>query len=210
MCRIRCFEGRLAAAEVLDAGIDIGESGNVDGITRELRDQWPTRVRGTPISETAIMGLGVRAAMTSYTPVLELMYFDFPGVCLDQIMDQAAMLAYITGGQAQMALTLRTQIGAGRSSGAQHSQSLEAVNQPAAEGISTELIGLEKPDRVSLRIDDVRRPPHAGDRQFPLHHQPTARHNARQGVVHVLHRGGQDRASVQIVPRKQGTVSTRF
>lgn len=113
--------------KVFVAGIDIGASGNVFGITRGLKDQWPSRVLDTPISETAIMGLGVGAAMAGYKPVLELMYFDFLGVCLDQIMNQAAKLPYMTGGQAQMALTLRTQIGAGRSSGAQHSQSLEAM-----------------------------------------------------------------------------------
>src|SRR5690606_26092767 len=83
--------------------------------------------RDTPISETAIMGLGVGAAMAGMRPVVELMYVDFPGVCLDQLLNQAAKLPYMTGGAAPMALTVRTQFGAGRSSGSQHSQSLEAL-----------------------------------------------------------------------------------
>ena len=112
---------------VVLAGIDLGRGGNVFGITRGLHEQWPERVRDTPISETAIMGLAVGAAMAGLRPVVELMYFDFLGVCLDQLMNQAAKLRYMTGGRAQMGLTMRTQSGAGRSSGAQHSQSLEAI-----------------------------------------------------------------------------------
>ena len=73
------------------------------------------------------MGLGVGAAMAGMRPVVELMYLDFLGVCLDQLLNQAAKLPFMTGGAAQMALTVRTQFGAGRSSGSQHSQSLEAL-----------------------------------------------------------------------------------
>jgi 2-oxoisovalerate dehydrogenase E1 component len=109
------------------AGIDIGKGGNVFAITRGLYDEWPDRVRDTPISETAIMGLATGAAMAGLRPVVELMYFDFLGVCLDQLMNQAAKLPFMTGGRARMALTVRTQFGAGKSSGAQHSQSLEAM-----------------------------------------------------------------------------------
>ena len=60
-------------------------------------------------------------------PVVELMYLDFVGVCLDQIMNQAAKMPFMTGGAAEMSLTIRAQFGAGRSSGSQHSQSLEAL-----------------------------------------------------------------------------------
>jgi 2-oxoisovalerate dehydrogenase E1 component len=84
-------------------------------------------VRDTPISETAVMGLGVGAAMAGMRPVVELMYLDFVGVCLDQLLNQAAKMPFMTGGAAEMALTVRTQFGAGRSSGSQHSQSLEAL-----------------------------------------------------------------------------------
>lgn len=122
------LEAELAADErVLLAGIDVGDGGNVFGLTRGLRERFGDRVRDTPISETAIMGVGVGAAMAGMRPVVELMYLDFLGVCLDQLLNQAAKLPFMTGGAAEMALTVRTQFGAGRSSGAQHSQSLEAL-----------------------------------------------------------------------------------
>ncbi|UDY36703.1 hypothetical protein LH044_03980 [Dermatobacter hominis] len=109
------------------AGIDVGDGGNVFGLTRGLRDRFGDRVRDTPISETAIVGLGVGAAMAGMRPVVEIMYLDFVGVCLDQLLNQAAKLPFMTGGGAPMGLTVRTQFGAGRSSGSQHSQSLEAL-----------------------------------------------------------------------------------
>ncbi len=112
---------------VFVAGIDVGDGGNVFGLTRGLRDRFGDRVRDTPISETAVMGLGVGAAMAGMRPVVELMYLDFVGVCLDQLLNQAAKLPFMTGGAAQMGLTVRTQFGAGRSSGSQHSQSLEVL-----------------------------------------------------------------------------------
>ena len=112
---------------VFVAGIDVGRGGNVFGLTRGLIDRWPGRLLDSPISETALMGVGVGAALVGMRPVVELMYFDFLGVCLDQIMNQAAKLRYMTGGRASIPLTIRTQVGAGRSSGAQHSQSLEGL-----------------------------------------------------------------------------------
>ena len=122
------LEAELASDDrVFVAGIDVAAGGNVFGLTRGLHDQFGDRVRDTPISETAVMGLGVGAAMAGMRPVVELMYLDFVGVCLDQLLNQAAKLPFMTGGAAQMALTVRTQFGAGRSSGSQHSQSLEAL-----------------------------------------------------------------------------------
>jgi 2-oxoisovalerate dehydrogenase E1 component len=109
------------------AGVDVGAGGNVFGLTRGLHDRWPERVRDTPISETAVMGLGVGASMAGLRPVVELMYLDFIGVCFDQLLNQAAKLRFMTGGHAQLPLVVRTQFGAGRSSGSQHSQSLEAI-----------------------------------------------------------------------------------
>jgi len=109
------------------AGVDVGSGGNVFGLTRGLADEFGARVRDTPISETAIVGLGVGAAMAGMHPVVELMYLDFIGVCFDQLLNQAAKLPFMTGGATDMALTVRTQFGAGRSSGSQHSQSLEAL-----------------------------------------------------------------------------------
>ncbi len=113
--------------DVFLAGVDVGDGGNVFGLTRGLRERFGERVRDTPISETAIVGLGVGAAMAGLRPVVEVMYLDFLGVCFDQLLNQAAKLPFMTGGAAQMALTVRTQFGAGRSSGSQHSQSLEAL-----------------------------------------------------------------------------------
>ncbi|HXY27393.1 MAG TPA: thiamine pyrophosphate-dependent enzyme, partial [Acidimicrobiales bacterium] len=122
------LESELAADErVFLAGIDVGAGGNVFGLTRGLQDRFGERVRDTPISETAVVGLAVGAAMAGMRPVVEVMYLDFLGVCLDQLLNQAAKLPFMTGGGAEMALTVRTQFGAGRSSGSQHSQSLEAL-----------------------------------------------------------------------------------
>ncbi len=112
---------------VFVAGIDVGAGGNVFALTRGLHERFDDRVRDTPISETAIMGVGVGSAMAGMRPVVELMYLDFVGVCLDQLLNQAAKMPFMTGGAAEMALTVRTQFGAGRSSGSQHSQSLEAL-----------------------------------------------------------------------------------
>jgi 2-oxoisovalerate dehydrogenase E1 component len=109
------------------AGIDVGAGGNVFGLFRGLAERFPGRVRDTPISESAIVGCAVGAAMAGARPIVEVMYMDFIGVCLDALMNQAAKLQFMTGGGTQMPLVVRTQIGAGRSSGSQHSQSLEAM-----------------------------------------------------------------------------------
>ena len=80
------------------AGIDVAEGGNVFGLMRGLHDTFGDRVRDTPISETAIIGLGVGAAMAGMRPVVELMYLDFVGVCFDQLLNQAAKMPFMTGG----------------------------------------------------------------------------------------------------------------
>ncbi len=122
------LEGALDAnPEAFVAGVDVGKGGNVFALTRGLHARWPDRVLDTPISETAVMGLAVGGAMAGMTPLVELMYLDFLGVCFDQILNQAAKLRFMTGGKARMGLVIRTQFGGGRSSGSQHSQSLEAL-----------------------------------------------------------------------------------
>jgi 2-oxoisovalerate dehydrogenase E1 component len=122
------LEGELEAnPEMFVAGVDVGKGGNVFALTRGLHAKWPDRLLDTPISETAVMGLAVGGAMAGMTPVVELMYLDFLGVCFDQILNQAAKLRFMTGGKARMGLVIRTQFGGGRSSGSQHSQSLEAL-----------------------------------------------------------------------------------
>ena len=122
------LEGALDAnPEAFVAGVDVGKGGNVFALTRGLHARWPDRLLDTPISETAVMGLAVGGAMAGMTPLVELMYLDFLGVCFDQILNQAAKLRFMTGGKARMGLVIRTQFGGGRSSGSQHSQSLEAL-----------------------------------------------------------------------------------
>lgn len=107
------------------AGIDVGGAGGIFRVTAGLREQFGERVRDTPISESAIIGLAVGAAMTGLRPIVELMFIDFLGVCFDQLMNQAAKLRFMTGGRVNVPMVVRTQYGAGRSAGAQHSQSLE-------------------------------------------------------------------------------------
>lgn len=112
---------------VIAFGVDAGPAGNVFGLTRGLAEKYPGRLLDTPISETAVVGAAVGAAIDGLRPIAELMYLDFLGVCLDQLMNQAAKLRFMTGGAVDVPLVLRTQYGVGRSSGSQHSQSLEAI-----------------------------------------------------------------------------------
>ena len=109
-------------------GIDVGAGGGIFAVTRGLFDEFgPERVRDTPISESGVLGAAVGAAATGLRPVVELMFMDFLGVCFDPLLNQASKLRYMTGGGLSFPLVVRTQTGAGRSSGAQHSQSLEAM-----------------------------------------------------------------------------------
>jgi pyruvate/2-oxoglutarate/acetoin dehydrogenase E1 component len=86
----------------------------------------PERVRETPISEAGIVGCAIGAALAGMRPVAEIMFLDFAAMAMDQIVNQAAKLRYMTGGQASVPIVIRTAGGAGRASAAQHSQSLEA------------------------------------------------------------------------------------
>jgi pyruvate/2-oxoglutarate/acetoin dehydrogenase E1 component len=86
----------------------------------------PERVRNTPISEEAIVGAALGAALTGLRPVAEIMYVDFMTLCMDMVVNQAAQIRYMSGGQVKVPMVIRTQGGAGRSSAAQHAKSLEA------------------------------------------------------------------------------------
>jgi pyruvate/2-oxoglutarate/acetoin dehydrogenase E1 component len=109
-------------------GIDIGAGGGIFTVTRGLFERFgPERVIDTPISEMGYVGAAVGAAMTGLRPIVEIMFMDFIGVCLDPILNQAAKLPYMTAGALQCPIVFRMQTGAGRSAGAQHSQSLEAM-----------------------------------------------------------------------------------
>jgi pyruvate/2-oxoglutarate/acetoin dehydrogenase E1 component len=105
-------------------GDDVDEMGGVLGTTRGLVKAFPDRVLDTPISEMGIMGTAVGAALTGMRPVVELMFMDFIGTCLDPLLNQAAKLRYMFGGKARVPLTVRTVTGAGMQAAAQHSQSL--------------------------------------------------------------------------------------
>jgi pyruvate/2-oxoglutarate/acetoin dehydrogenase E1 component len=109
-------------------GIDVGAGGGIFTATRGLFERFgPTRVIDAPISELGYTGAAVGAAMTGLRPIVEIMFMDFVGVCLDPIINQAAKLPYMTAGALSVPVVFRTQTGAGRSAGAQHSQSLEAM-----------------------------------------------------------------------------------
>ena len=98
------------------------ENGGVYGITAGLADRFgERRVIDTPITESAIIGAAGGAALTGLRPVAELMFIDFLGVCLDQLMNQIAKFRYMFGGRASTPVTIRTMIGAGAGTGPQHS-----------------------------------------------------------------------------------------
>jgi pyruvate/2-oxoglutarate/acetoin dehydrogenase E1 component len=130
---IEAINGALGAEmdadqRVVLMGVDVGAGGGVYGVTRDLYERFgPERVIDTPIAEAGVLGAAVGAAMAGLRPVVEIMYMDFITVCLDPIVNQAAKLRYMTGGGVSVPLVFRTQTGGGRSAGAQHSQSLEAI-----------------------------------------------------------------------------------
>ena len=120
--------------DVFIMGEDIAEMGGSMGVTQGMLEEFgPERVRNTPISEMAIVGAGIGAAIAGMRPIVEIMYQDFTTLAMEQIVSQAAKHRYMSGGQIKVPLTIRTQGGAGWSPGAQHAQQLEAwfVHVPA-------------------------------------------------------------------------------
>lgn len=121
------LDGMEADPSVILMGEEVGLYGGAYGVTKGLIDLFGAdRVIDSPISEPAIIGAAIGAAMTGLRPVAELMYVDFAGMAMDQIANQAAKSRYMFGGQIGVPMVLRTQGGTGRSAAAQHSQSLEA------------------------------------------------------------------------------------
>jgi pyruvate/2-oxoglutarate/acetoin dehydrogenase E1 component len=111
---------------VVMLGEDIGAAGGVFKLTEGLLDRFgPDRIRDTPISEQAIVGAAMGAAMTGLRPIAELMFSDFFAVSWDMVANQIAKTRYMTDGQVRIPLVLRTANGAGLRFGAQHSQSVE-------------------------------------------------------------------------------------
>jgi pyruvate dehydrogenase E1 component beta subunit len=108
-------------------GEDIAEMGGSMAVTQGLLEEFgPKRVRNTPISEMAIVGSGIGAAMQGLRPIVEIMYEDFLTLSMEQLVNQAAKHRTMSGGQLKVPLTVRTQGGAGWSPGAQHAQQVES------------------------------------------------------------------------------------
>jgi pyruvate dehydrogenase E1 component beta subunit len=124
--RTTLADAMRADPRVLVLGEDVAEGGPW-GATAGLAEEFgEERVRNTPISEAAICGVAIGAAQSGQRPVVEVMFVDFLTLALDQLVNQAAKAHFMSGGQLQVPLVVRTQGGAGQRGGAQHSQSLEA------------------------------------------------------------------------------------
>jgi len=108
-------------------GEDVAEAGHPFKVLSGLVEEFGTdRVIDSPISEAGISGLGLGAAITGMRPVVDIMFGDFLTLIMDQVVNQAAKIHYMSGGSLKAPLTIRTTLGATRRSGAQHSQSLHA------------------------------------------------------------------------------------
>ena len=113
--------------KVVLLGEDIGKAGGIFAATRGLQDRYgPERVIDMPIAENAISGAAVGLALGGYKPVIEIMFMDFMAFAMDAVVNQAAKLHFMFGGQAPVPLVVRTQHGGGLNAGPQHSQCLEA------------------------------------------------------------------------------------
>jgi acetoin:2,6-dichlorophenolindophenol oxidoreductase subunit beta len=120
-------------------GEDVGLYGGAFGVTRGMIEEFgPERVRDTPISEAAITGAAVGAAMTGMRPIVEIMFSDFITIAMDQLVNQAAKARYQFGGQTSVPMVLRTPEGSGTGAAAQHSQSIEAwiLNVPGLKVVA--------------------------------------------------------------------------
>jgi len=114
--------------EVIVYGEDVGQAGGIFGASRNLQKKYgKERVFDTPISESAILGSAVGSALMGMKPIVEIMWADFMLVALDQLINQAANVRYVTGGRSSAPLVVRTQQGSTPGACAQHSQSLEAL-----------------------------------------------------------------------------------
>ncbi|HMJ94487.1 MAG TPA: alpha-ketoacid dehydrogenase subunit beta [Thermoleophilaceae bacterium] len=145
-------------ASVFMLGEDIGAAGGAFKTTEGLMDTFGAeRVLDTPISEQAIIGAAIGAAIKGLRPIAELMFADFSAVCFDQIANQLAKYRYMTGGQVTVPVTIRLANGAGAGFGSQHSQSVENwfLNVPglkiAVPGSPADAYGLL---RAAVRDDD--------------------------------------------------------
>lgn len=119
-------EALIRDERVFLMGEDIGAYGGCFGVSRGLLDEFgPQRIRDTPLSESAFVGAGIGAALGGMRPVVEIMTVNFSLLALDQILNNAATLRHMSGGQLGVPLVIRMATGAGRQLAAQHSHSLE-------------------------------------------------------------------------------------
>ena len=170
---------------VVIMGEDVASGqGGVYGVTAGLTEKFcVARVIDTPITESAIVGAAGGAALTGLRPVAELMFIDFLGVCLDQLLNQIAKFRYMFGGQARTPLVIRTMIGAGEGTGPQHSQILYPMlaaipgikvvapsNAADAKGLLAEAIRQDDPvvfcEHKALYMDECEVP--EGDYVIPF------------------------------------------
>lgn len=119
------LEEMRADERVFVYGEDIAKQGGIFGQFAGMKDEFPERVLDTPISETALVGAGVGAAIAGAKPVIDLHFADFIGIAMDEVLNQMAKAHYMFGGQATMSLVLRAPDGLMKHGAAQHSQSLE-------------------------------------------------------------------------------------
>jgi pyruvate dehydrogenase E1 component beta subunit len=113
---------------VLILGEDVGVLGGNFKTAVGLQEKYgDLRVKDTPISENSFLGMSLGMSLTGLRPIVEIMFSDFLLLAADQLLNQIAKIRYMSGGQVKVPLTVRTTIGAGRSSAAQHSQSLHAI-----------------------------------------------------------------------------------
>ena len=125
-CVKRIREALLADPRVFLMGEDVGRYGGCYAVTKGLLDEFgPERIRDTPLSESAFVGAGIGAALGGMRPIVEIMTVNFSLLALDQIVNNAATIRHMSGGQFAVPLVIRMATGAGRQLAAQHSHSLE-------------------------------------------------------------------------------------
>jgi pyruvate/2-oxoglutarate/acetoin dehydrogenase E1 component len=124
---VRAMADELATdPDVIPMGEDVGAAGGVFKTSEGLLDQFGRqRIRDTPIAEMGFLGAAVGAAMTGLRPIVEIMFMDFLGVALDQLVTQAAKMRFLSAGQYSVPLVVRGSAGSGLGYAAQHSQSVE-------------------------------------------------------------------------------------
>ncbi|MFZ2164703.1 MAG: transketolase C-terminal domain-containing protein, partial [Propionibacteriaceae bacterium] len=156
------FQAMTADPRVFLMGEDVGIYGGAFGVTNDLYEKLGTdRIRDTTISELGIMGAGVGAALTGMRPIVEIQFSDFLCQAMDQVVNQAAKLHFMVGGQASVPLVIRAPGGSGTGAAAQHSQSLEAwfahvpglkvvMPSDATDAASLLLAALEDPNPVLI------------------------------------------------------------